>query len=144
MTEFQKNLKKIRELRRLTQEELAQKSGISQSAISKYEHGLESMSKPKLETLEALARALDCKIRELDPYFAELEHCIGITEADATYGCPLGDPCPFSGNGGDILKAIFDRVADFSTKDQIAVLAQVDDMIQRGRAGKHTKIAKAG
>ena len=52
-----------RKLRKFTQEVLSEKSGISQSLISKYENGcVESVEK---ETVEALASALCCSVNDL-------------------------------------------------------------------------------
>ena len=55
-------LKEIRLARGMTQEELAKKTGVSQSQIARYENG---NFEPNLDTLKALARELDVTIDEL-------------------------------------------------------------------------------
>jgi len=55
-------LRKIRRLRDLTQEELAKRSGVSLASIHKAETGASS---PRLDTLEALAGALDVDVQDL-------------------------------------------------------------------------------
>lgn len=45
-----------------TQEELADKVGISQKTVSKFENGLEE---PKITTLAVIADALKCEITDL-------------------------------------------------------------------------------
>ena len=57
-------LRKIRRLRDMTQEELAERSGLSLAAVHKAETGAHS---PRLVTLEAFARALDVSVQDLLP-----------------------------------------------------------------------------
>jgi len=57
-------LRKIRRLRDMTQEELAERSGLSLAAVHKAETGAHS---PRLVTLEAFARALDVDVQDLLP-----------------------------------------------------------------------------
>ena len=59
---------RLRELRRragLTQVELGKKSGLSQNTISQYETGELTFRGAMLETVVALAEALDCTLYEL-------------------------------------------------------------------------------
>ena len=56
------NLKEIRLKRGMTQQELADAVGITQSQIARYESG---ETQPSLETLRKLAAALDCTLDEL-------------------------------------------------------------------------------
>lgn len=56
-------LKELREKRGLTQEQLADLSGVNQSAISFIENG--TTASPKLDTLQKLARALGVSLEEL-------------------------------------------------------------------------------
>lgn len=57
------NLRKIREKRGLTQEELANKSGISRVTISKLES--QGTGEIKLSTMQALGRALSASMEEI-------------------------------------------------------------------------------
>lgn len=57
-----KNLKLIRVSKDMTQEELAQKSGVSRATICTLETSDEANTKTK--TLERLAEALDCSVRD--------------------------------------------------------------------------------
>jgi transcriptional regulator with XRE-family HTH domain len=55
-------LKAIRERRGLTQEQLAEKSGVSRTYLARLETGRQD---PTLSTLEKLAKALGVKVRRL-------------------------------------------------------------------------------
>lgn len=57
-----KNIKKIREQRHLTQEALAEKSGISQDFLGKIEV---CINRPGLKTIFKLSKALDVEPSEL-------------------------------------------------------------------------------
>lgn len=56
------NLRNLRKKKKLTQQELARISGVSQQAISFLENGRNT---PNHGTLELLAEALDCTVSEL-------------------------------------------------------------------------------
>lgn len=56
-------LQKMRERRKLTQEELSQASGIKQQTISAIESGKNKY--PRVDTLYALAKALKCTVDDL-------------------------------------------------------------------------------
>lgn len=55
-------LKEIRMEKKLTQEEVAAKSGVTRATISKIERGEEV--EVKVNTLEALAKALNCTVSD--------------------------------------------------------------------------------
>ena len=57
------NLKKLRKLRNLSQEELARKAGITYSTLIKLESG--ANKNPTIKTLQQLARALEVTLDEL-------------------------------------------------------------------------------
>lgn len=57
------NIKKLRKEHRLSQEQLAQKAGITYSTLIKIESGLNK--NPTLETLTKIANAFGVKIDEL-------------------------------------------------------------------------------
>ena len=58
-------LKNIRKTRKLTQEQLALLSGVNIRSIRSYEQGCNDISKAQGDTLQMLAKALDCTIEEL-------------------------------------------------------------------------------
>ncbi len=57
------NLKKLRKLRNLSQEELARKAGITYSTLIKLESG--ANKNPTVKTLQQLTRALEVTLDEL-------------------------------------------------------------------------------
>ncbi|WP_343101984.1 S24 family peptidase [Romboutsia sp. MSSM.1001216sp_RTP31141st1_G3_RTP31141_220114] len=59
---FPRNLKRIRQLYKLSQEELGSKINVSKQTISKYEKGL---TEPNFHTLIELSKLLDCSLDEL-------------------------------------------------------------------------------
>ena len=59
---FGKNLKNIRQNKKITQEKLAELAGIGRSYLSEVERGIKNIS---LTKIEAIANALDVKIYEL-------------------------------------------------------------------------------
>jgi DNA-binding transcriptional regulator YiaG len=58
-------LKMIRKKRKLKQEELAVLSGVNVRSIRAYEQGKNDITKAQGDTLQMLAKALDCTIEEL-------------------------------------------------------------------------------
>ena len=62
---FCSKLKMIRESKRITKVELAEKSKVSVNMIIKYENGQRDIDKANLDTLTKLATALDVKLIEL-------------------------------------------------------------------------------
>ena len=59
------SLKTIRKKRKLSQEELAILSGVNVRSIRAYEQGKNDIAKAQGDTLQMLAKALDCSIEEL-------------------------------------------------------------------------------
>ncbi len=91
-----KNIKKYRQEKGLTQKQLGELCGMSESTIRKYE--LELLN-PKLETLQKISNALDVNINELLDYqeflnngdwlgFAELEK-ISVKQEEEKYNKEL-------------------------------------------------------
>lgn len=58
-------LKELRKFMGMTQQELAEKSGINLRQIQKYEYGEYDTGKMMLRNAIALADALECDVREL-------------------------------------------------------------------------------
>jgi transcriptional regulator with XRE-family HTH domain len=59
------NIKRIRLLKNMSQNELAKKSSVAQSGISLYEEGTR---KPKIETIKKLSKALGVTLEQLIDY----------------------------------------------------------------------------
>jgi transcriptional regulator with XRE-family HTH domain len=70
MLEFGENLKKIRESKEITQNNLSKITNIKQSTISKYETNVD---KPSLDTLIKLALALNVTVDDLID-FKNIQH----------------------------------------------------------------------
>ena len=62
--EFGRKLREVREMRGMSQDDLAYEAGLHRTAISLIERGNRS---PRLETIEALARALEVQPASLMP-----------------------------------------------------------------------------
>jgi len=60
-----KHIQKIRQAKDITQEELAEKIGVTQTWITYIETG---RNKPNLKMLEKIAKALGVKVKDLIPY----------------------------------------------------------------------------
>ena len=59
------SLKRLRQERKLTQEQLAVLSGVNVRSIRSYEQGSNDISKAQVETLMMLAKTLNCTVEEL-------------------------------------------------------------------------------
>jgi transcriptional regulator with XRE-family HTH domain len=59
------NLKRMRELRGLTQTELAIKSDVNMRTIQNYEQGKANINKGAVITIHKLSRALDCSMLDI-------------------------------------------------------------------------------
>lgn len=86
------NLKKIRESRGLTQEELANMIGNNRQAICRLEKGTRDLRNIRADTMQKLCYALDCKPEDLiedDVVFDHEEiNCKEYTIVDGLYYCP--------------------------------------------------------
>lgn len=58
-------LKNVRNLKKLSQSELATASGVKVRTIQQYEQGQKSIDGAKIKTLAQLAQALDCSITDI-------------------------------------------------------------------------------
>ncbi len=97
MNDLAKNLIEYRKKAKLTQPELANKSGVSQQSISVYEKG---ERKPKYPTLSKLSKALNCHPDDLDPYYQYND----IHYTNNPKDCPLPEnhKCPLSKNASEL------------------------------------------
>lgn len=68
---FGDNLKKIRKLKKLSQEELAEKLNVSRQSVSKWETG---DAYPEMNNLLELCKIFHCKINDLvNDYITDME-----------------------------------------------------------------------
>ena len=65
LAKINSNLKKIRMLRKLTQDELAELSGVNIKSLSAYEQQPEKLSNANVTTVYRLAQALNCDIMDI-------------------------------------------------------------------------------
>jgi len=75
------NLKRLRKREGMSQDDLAEASGVSQQLISQLERGVNSTTK----TLPALAKALRANVQEIDPNYAP-EPVIGAPAREELIG----------------------------------------------------------
>ena len=59
------NLKQYREKRKLSQRELAERSGVSLRTLQDYEKGQKPINKAAAITVLRIAQALNCKVEDL-------------------------------------------------------------------------------
>lgn len=59
------NLKKLRELRGLSQRKLSDLSGVNVRMIQYYEQGAKDINKAQADTILTLAKALNCNMEDL-------------------------------------------------------------------------------
>lgn len=59
------NLKRLREASGLSQNKLAESTGVSARMVQYYEQGVKDINKAQGITLYKIAQALDCKIEDL-------------------------------------------------------------------------------
>jgi len=114
MTKFRENLCRLMELKALNQVELARKSGVSQSLISKHVRGEATAQTPSLKTLIALARALGCTLEEL----TGLKSLSGIEDTMAR----VRDKRLKLSDRAIELAALYDRITDPSARELIETL----------------------
>lgn len=62
---FKLNIRKHRLVKNISQKELAQKSGISQSYVSLLEKGIEREKSPTLQTIESISDALGVCVKDI-------------------------------------------------------------------------------
>lgn len=85
-----RSLRQLRELRGMTQRQLAAKAELAPSALSRYESGTHRM---RFDTLERLLRALQCDFMDLGRVMARQdgEPLSDLENADSSLGAP-SDP----------------------------------------------------
>ena len=65
LAKINSNLKKVRMMRKLTQDELAGLSGVNIKSLSAYEQQPEKLSSASVNTVYKLAQALNCDVMDI-------------------------------------------------------------------------------
>lgn len=121
---FGERLKEIREKKKITQAELAKKTGIKQSAISSYEN---DKYMPNIENLRAICNALSVSAADLDTRFMPLE--VRLLEVKDNIGV---------GNNAEpdkFLQEILDVWPKLSKSSQMKVAAFAVELLEKSGAG---------
>ena len=121
---FGERLKEIREKKKITQAELAKKTGIKQSAISSYEN---DKYMPNIENLRAICNALSVSAADLDTLFMPLE--VRLLEEKDNIGV---------GNNAEpdkFLQEILDVWPKLSKSSQMKVAAFAVELLEKSGAG---------
>ncbi|MGF0036510.1 helix-turn-helix domain-containing protein [Victivallis vadensis] len=126
---FGERLKEIREKKKITQAELAKKTGIKQSAISSYEN---DKYMPNIENLRAICNALSVSAADLDTRFMPLE--VRLLEEKDNIGV---------GNNAEpdkFLQEILDVWPKLSKSSQMKVAAFAVELLEKSGAGASEEI----
>ncbi|GAB5615703.1 hypothetical protein JCM31739_05280 [Faecalimonas canis] len=118
-------IKTLRQKKRLTQKQLGDLCGMADSAIRRYENG---RAKPKIETLQKIADALDIKISELISLNDAIGSVLETTEENRiihTYSA--------------IEVAIKDNLNKMNNLAKKKVYDYTEDLIQNPQNWKNTK-----
>ena len=65
LSKINSNLKKVRMLRKLTQDELAALSGVNIKSLSAYEQQPEKLSNASMTTVYKISQALNCDVMDI-------------------------------------------------------------------------------
>ena len=65
ISRYKSRLKKVRLLRKLTQEELSEIAGVNLKSLSAYEQNPEKLNQAAVKTVHQLADALNCEIDDI-------------------------------------------------------------------------------
>lgn len=84
---FRLNIREHRLAKNISQRELAQKSGISQSYVSLLEKGIEREKSPTLQTIESIADALGVCAK--DVLIFECDFCKNYINNKCKFNCDL-------------------------------------------------------
>lgn len=88
MTNAGKNIKKLRQLARMTIKELSDKSGVGQSTISDLETG--KAKEPRFQTLKKVAKVLNTSVEQLTDMEVEFKYV--TTDIEKALGLILEQP----------------------------------------------------
>lgn len=121
---FGERLKEIREKEKITQAELAKKTGIKQSAISSYEN---DKYMPNIENLRAICNALNVSAADLDTRFMPLEVRL-LEEKDNIGVRSNAEPDKF-------LQEILDVWPKLSKSSQMKIAAFAVELLEKSGAG---------
>jgi transcriptional regulator with XRE-family HTH domain len=125
---YPKNLVELRENLEFSQEQLAEKVGVSQQSIAKWEGG----QTPKPEHIRKLAEALQCSTYDISTLAPRPGDPALKTPFPRHCYLPDQDSCPFGPDGG-IEKLIFEELRKMTAADKGRVYTAVQEIA----AAKH-------
>lgn len=123
-------LKEVRLLKKMTQKELAEKSGVSLRMIQHYEQGVKDIKKAAAETVSRLAEVLRCSAEDIINEDVDLEKAVKLEDA-------LSKATIHKGNStvSAILEQIPSSLIEKLSSDDIACLMDiVDKAYKKGQA----------
>ncbi|MBR1597890.1 MAG: helix-turn-helix transcriptional regulator [Lachnospiraceae bacterium] len=132
---FKDNLVELRKLNQLTQEELAEKVGVTRQAVAKWESG---DSEPSLDKCKLLAEAFNVSIDDLANYEPTDNMGIGVPpKGKHLFGIvTVGD------KGQIVIPAKARKIFDISPGDQLIVLGDESQGVAIVKTDSFLKIAE--
>jgi transcriptional regulator with XRE-family HTH domain len=123
-------LKEVRLLKKMTQKELSEKSGVSIRMIQHYEQGVKDIKKAAAETVSKLAEVLGCDTDDIINEDAELEKTVKLEDALSKTNIHKG-----SSTVSAVLEQIPSDLIDRLSSDDIAIIIDiVDKAYKKGRS----------
>jgi len=123
-------LKEVRLLKKMTQKELAEKSGVSLRMIQHYEQGVKDIKKAAAETVSRLAESLGCGADDIINEDVDLEKAVKLEEALSKSTIHKGGSTVSA-----ILEQIPSNLIDRLSSDDIACIIDiVDKAYKKGKA----------
>lgn len=123
-------LKEVRLLKKMTQKELAEKSGVSLRMIQHYEQGVKDIKKAAAETVSKLADVLGCDADDIINEDAELEKTVKLEDALSKTNIHKGNSTVSA-----ILEQIPSDLIDRLSSGDIAIIIDiVDKAYKKGRS----------
>lgn len=123
-------LKEVRLLKKMTQKELAEKSGVSLRMIQHYEQGVKDIKKAAAETVSKLAEVLGCSADDIINEDVDLEKAVKLEDALAKSTIHKGGSTVSA-----ILEQIPSNLIDRLSSDDIAcIIGIVDKAYKKGKA----------
>ena len=122
------NLKTIRKARKMTQKELADIVGVSESSISQYESGAKS---PSFEVALKIAEALDCESADL---VTERKGLLNLIDGeDKKISATKGDGI-IKDNLTDDQREAIDLIPQLTASSSAAVLSVVKELLKQDKS----------
>ncbi len=131
---FSDNLVQMRKLKHMTQEDLAEKTGVTRQAVAKWEAG---DSVPDLEKSRLLAQALEVSLDELVNHEPEDNLGMGL----APKGKHLFGVVTVGDKGQIVIPAKARKIFDISAGDNLVVLGEENQGIALMKADRFLSMA---